>query len=223
MRTNEHVAGQWSPLFSWPVLVASKTIQIFNVKGDFFFFLRGPSTDQHSLIYSTQHINTAGKQNPEPITLGQTFTRMKLGQRIWDFLKKKKTISRPVLPSFHTFNDCLCNQRPDQFYHRLAANGGPCLTTPYRSVCGSLVVPHPRPPAAMSGLSFTNPFEGNPPRAVCSSSIILPLLSLPPVLPPSCHSVSALGVERWQTGYTRDANLIHSYSDANRADLASQR
>lgn len=37
MQTNEHVVGQWSPLFSWPVLVATKTIEIFNVKRDFFF------------------------------------------------------------------------------------------------------------------------------------------------------------------------------------------
>lgn len=37
MRTREHVAGQRRPLFSWLVPVALKTIEIFNVKGDFFF------------------------------------------------------------------------------------------------------------------------------------------------------------------------------------------
>lgn len=58
MRTNEHGAGQQSPLLSWPVLVAPKTITSFNVKGDLFFFYFlwgewGPSADQRSLIYST--------------------------------------------------------------------------------------------------------------------------------------------------------------------------
>lgn len=116
----------------------------------------------------------------------------------------------------------------------------PCLTTPCRVVCGSLVVPRPPvPPPTMSGLSFspgTNPFEGSPPRAICSGSIILTLLSsrprLPPpppplASPPPCHSAAALGVERWQTrsqlGSARDANLIRPYSDANRADLAPRR
>lgn len=42
MQTNEHVAGQRGPLFSGPVLVALKTITIFNVNGD-FLFLSGAS------------------------------------------------------------------------------------------------------------------------------------------------------------------------------------
>lgn len=59
MRTNEHVAGQWSLLFRQPVLEASKTIEIFNVKGDFFFSfgaggVGGASMDPRSLIYSTR-------------------------------------------------------------------------------------------------------------------------------------------------------------------------
>lgn len=41
MRTREHVAGQRRPLFSRPVPVALKTIEISNVKGDFFFFDSG--------------------------------------------------------------------------------------------------------------------------------------------------------------------------------------
>lgn len=42
MRTREHVAGQRRPLFSWLVPVALKTIEIFNVKGDFFFYSGAP-------------------------------------------------------------------------------------------------------------------------------------------------------------------------------------
>lgn len=82
MRTNEHVAGQRGPLFRWPVLEAWKTIEIFNVKGDFFFFFSFPSLgagappgmNAHEYT-AREHINTAGKQSPQPIRAARTATR----------------------------------------------------------------------------------------------------------------------------------------------------
>lgn len=119
---------------------------------------------------------------------------------------------------------------------RLTANGGALADNPLPRrlwFFGGATPTSPLPPPPC--LSFspgTNPFEGSPPRAICSGSIILTLLSSrpptpPPASPPPCHSAAALGVERWQTrslfGSARDANLIRPHSDANRADLAPRR
>lgn len=101
MRTNEHVAGQWSLLFRWPVLEASKTIEIFNVKGDFFFFWSGGALRGSTLI-NIQHKRVLTQQVGRSLSQSE---RLEPPHTQDVVSTNKKNISGSLLPSFYTFND----------------------------------------------------------------------------------------------------------------------
>lgn len=104
MQTNEHVADQRSPLFSWPVLAASKTIEIFNVKGDFFFFF-GAGPLHGSALINIQYISILTQQVNRTLSQSQRLKSSHAREVVsanLRLLNNKKNISRTLLPSFYT-------------------------------------------------------------------------------------------------------------------------